>query len=186
LTRAGLVRVEQGRGAFVSEDVLDYAVGARTRFSEWIRRHNKEPSGRVLQLRLIAASEAVAEALGIRVSARVVLFERLGLANERPVSLGLHYFPAGRLRGLYAALEETNGISEALRRIGVDDYQRRTTRVSARMPDTREAELLAMPRNRPVLVTESINIDRASNVIEYGLACYPTPRVQIVFEPETT
>jgi len=190
LTRSGLVRVEQGRGAFVSEDVLDYSVGARTRFSEWIRRHNKEPSGRTLQLRLLAASPAVAEALGIAAAARVVLFERLGMANDRPVSLGLHYFPAARLRGLYAALGGTAGepigITEALRRIGIDDYQRRSTKVSARMPDAREAELLDMPRNRPILVTENINVDRAGSVIEFGLTCYPTPRVQIVFEPETT
>src|SRR6478736_10517679 len=39
LSRGGLVRVGQGRGAFVAEDVLEYAVEARTRFSEWIRRH---------------------------------------------------------------------------------------------------------------------------------------------------
>jgi GntR family phosphonate transport system transcriptional regulator len=185
LSQAGLVRVEQGRGSFVSEDVLDYSVGARTRFSEWIRRHNKEPTGRQLQLRLLAANEAVAEALGIRKAARVVLLERLGLADGRPVSLGLHYFPASRLRGLYAALEAAPSITEALRQIGIDDYQRRTTRVSARMPDAREADLLAMPRSRPMLVSESINIDGSGNVIEYGIACYPTPRVQIVFEPET-
>ena len=35
LSRAGLVTTEQGRGSFVSEDVLDYVVGPRTRFSEW-------------------------------------------------------------------------------------------------------------------------------------------------------
>src|SRR6202042_3283321 len=50
LSRGGLIRVEQGRGSFVTEDVLDYTVGPRTRFTEWIHRHNKEPSGRVLQL----------------------------------------------------------------------------------------------------------------------------------------
>jgi GntR family phosphonate transport system transcriptional regulator len=98
--------------------------------------------------------------------------------------LGLHHFPA-RLRGLHAALAESTGITDALARIGITDYQRRTTRVSARMPDAREAELLVMPRNRPLLVTESINVDGAGNIIEYGLTVYPTPRVQIVFEPET-
>ncbi|HEY5299048.1 MAG TPA: GntR family transcriptional regulator, partial [Acetobacteraceae bacterium] len=50
LSRGGLVRVEHGRGAFVPEDVLDYVVEPRTRFSEWVRRHNKEPSGRILRL----------------------------------------------------------------------------------------------------------------------------------------
>ena len=53
LSRGGLVRVEQGRGTFVSEDVLEYSVEPRTRFTEWIKRHNKEPSGRILQLREI-------------------------------------------------------------------------------------------------------------------------------------
>src|ERR1700749_4557821 len=43
LSRGGLVRVEQGRGSFVAADVLEYAVEPRTRFSEWIRRPNKEP-----------------------------------------------------------------------------------------------------------------------------------------------
>jgi len=183
LSRAGLLRVEQGRGSFVPEDVLDYSVGARTRFSEWIRRHNKEPSGRVLQLRLVAANPNVAAMLGLRSAARVVLLERLGLADGRPVSLGLHHFPAARLRGLFAALGESSGITDALRRIGIEDYQRKTTRVSARMPDAREAELLATARNRPLLVTESINVDGTGAVVEYGIGCYPTPRVQIVFEP---
>src|SRR5580698_4595501 len=64
LSRNGLVRVEQGRGSFVAEDVLDYAVAPRTRFSEWIRRQNKEPSGRIIDLREIAADATVAAGLG--------------------------------------------------------------------------------------------------------------------------
>src|ERR1700677_1590127 len=84
LSHGGLIRVEQGRGSFVTEDVLDYTVGPRTRFSEWIQRHNKEPSGRVLQLREIAADSAIATALGIRAGTRVVLLERLGLADDLP------------------------------------------------------------------------------------------------------
>ena len=64
LSRDGLVRVEQGRGSFVAEDVLDYNVEARTRFSEWIRKHNKEPSGIIRQLREIPADQRVAAGLG--------------------------------------------------------------------------------------------------------------------------
>ena len=40
-----------------------------------------------------------------------------------------------------------------------------------------------MPRNRPLLVTENVNVDPAGAVVEFGLSRYPTPRVQIVFEP---
>ena len=83
LSRDGLVRVEQGRGSFVAEDVLDYNVEARTRFSEWIRKHNKEPSGIVRQLREITADQRVTAGLGVRSGSRVVVLERLGFAVER-------------------------------------------------------------------------------------------------------
>jgi len=183
LSRGGLVRVEQGRGTFVSEDVLEYSVEPRTRFSEWIRRHNKEPSGRILQLREIGADAQVAAALGLRPGARVILLERLGFADDRPVSLARHHFPATRLKGLMEALQNSARITEALQAIGIADYLRQTTRVTARLPTATEAELLRMPRNRPVLIAENINVDRAGAVIEFGISCYPTPRVQIVFEP---
>jgi GntR family phosphonate transport system transcriptional regulator len=183
LSRGGLIRIEQGRGSFVAEDVLDYTVGPRTRFTEWIHRHNKEPSGRVLQLREIAADSVIATALGIRAGGRVVLLERLGLADDVPVSLARHYFPVSRLRGVQQALAATPRITEALKAVGVDDYVRQVTRVTARAPTATEVELLRMARNRPVLVTESINVDRAGAVVEFSIGCYPTPRVQIVFEP---
>ncbi len=181
LSRTGLVRIEQGRGSFVAEDVLDYAVSARTRFSEWIRAHNKEPSGRTLALQQIEADPTVAAGLGIREGARVIHLERLGLADGRPVSVGSHYFPARR-RGLLAALRAEPGITAALAAVGVSDYRRAITRVTARMPTAAEATLLVMPRNRPVLVSESVNVDAAGAIVEFGIARYPTPRVQIVFE----
>ena len=183
LSRDGLVRVEQGRGSFVAEDVLDYAVEARTRFSQWIRRHDKEPSGRVLRLQEVAADQRVAAGLGIRPGSRVVLLERVGFADDRPVSLTRHYFPSGRLKGIQEALQETPSITEALRRVGIDDYLRQQTRVNARMPTPSEADLLRTARSRPVLVTENVNVDRQGVVIEFSTGCYPTPRVQIVFEP---
>jgi GntR family phosphonate transport system transcriptional regulator len=183
LSRDGLVRVEQGRGSFVAEDVLDYAVEARTRFSQWIRKHNREPSGRVLRLQEVAADQRVATGLQIRPGSRVVLLERLGLADDRPVSLSRHYFPVARLPGIQAALQATPSITEALQAVGIDDYLRLQTRVTARMPTPHEADLLRTARSRPVLATENLNVDRAGGLIEYSSGCYPTPRVQIVFEP---
>jgi GntR family transcriptional regulator, phosphonate transport system regulatory protein len=182
LSRQGLVQVEQGRGSFVAEDTLDYEVVPRTRFSEWIRRNNKEPSGRVLDLREMTADATVAAALGLRPGGRVVRLERLGFANEMPVSLSSHHFPQARLPGLLDALCG-GGITAALASCGVSDYLRQSTRVSARLPHPSEAELLRTPRARPLLVAENINVDREGNVIEFALSRYPTPRVQMVFEP---
>lgn len=183
LARAGLVRVEHGRGAFVSEDVIDYEVVPRTRFSEWIRRHNREPSGRVLQLRELPAGTEVAANLDLAEGEGVVLMERLGAADGVPVSLAAHYFPLGRLPGIAAALASSPTITAALAAVGVPDYIRQSTRVSARLPSATEARLLQLGRMQPLLVCENLNVDQSGRVVEYGVALHPSPRVQVVFEP---
>jgi GntR family phosphonate transport system transcriptional regulator len=183
LVRSGLVRVEQGRGSFVAEDRLDYTVQPRTRFSEWIRRQNKEPTGQVLQVRAIEATAQVAAGLGIPRGTIVALFERLGMANGVPVCLASHYFPLSPYPGLLEVLRTAPSITAALQSVGVADYRRQITRVSARMPTPTEAGLLQTPRSRPLLVCENVNVDLAGAIVEFGVACYPSTRVQVMFEP---
>ena len=183
LASDGLIRTEQGRGSFVAERVLDYEVGARTRFSEWLSRHHREGASRVLSLRETTADAAVAAGLRIGPGDPAVVLERLGLADGAPVSLAYHWFSPVRLPGILVALRDESTITAALARVGVVDYLRQSTRVTARLPTTSEAALLEMPRARPVLVCENVNVDCAGRVVDFGLARYPTPRVQIVFEP---
>ena len=183
LVRSGQVRVEQGKGAFVADDLLDYEISTRTRFSERIRRQNRVPDGHVLRLRQLGASAAVAAALDLPEGAAVMLLERVGLADGVPISVSDHYFPAERLPGIAEALRTIASITDALRAAGVDDYFRRSTRVTARMPTAAEADRLEVPRTRPLLVCENLNVDRDGRAIEFSLTRHPSSRVQLVFEP---
>jgi GntR family phosphonate transport system transcriptional regulator len=178
----GLVRIEQGRGSFVAEDVVDYRLGPRTRFSENIRRQNREPAGRILRVAEVPAEAVLAEPLGIRRGRPVILVERLGLADGRPVVIGTHHFPAARFAQLPELLARDPSISAALAACGVPDYRRRVTRVTARLPTPEEAELLQQSRSRPVLVTEAINTDPAGAVVDVTHARYAAGRVQLVVE----
>jgi GntR family phosphonate transport system transcriptional regulator len=63
------------------------------------------------------------------------------------------------------------------------DYRRKWTRVTARMPSGREADMLQQPRTRPVLVSESVNVDPDGRLIEFGLTRFNSDWVQIVLEP---
>lgn len=182
LETRGLVRIEQGRGSFVAEDVLDYPLGPRTRFSETIRRQHREPQGRILRLEEVDAEAQVAAVLGLRRGRPVVLAERLGLADGRPVVLGTHYFSAQRFPGIARLLAEDSSITRALARLGVPDYRRQVTRIAARMPTVEEAALLEQSRTRPVLVTEAVNVDSAGAPVELSLASYAAGRVQIVVD----
>jgi GntR family phosphonate transport system transcriptional regulator len=50
------------------------------------------------------------------------------------------------------------------------------------MPTPEEAVLLEQSRTRPVLVTESLNVDPQGNPVEVSIACYAAGRMQIVVE----
>jgi GntR family phosphonate transport system transcriptional regulator len=182
LEARGLVRIEQGRGSFVAEDVLDYRLGPRTRFSENIRRESREPEGKLLRVAEVPAEAALAESMGLRRGRPVILVERLALADGRPIVLGTHHFPAQRFPRLPALLAENASITAALSACGVPDYRRQVTRITARLPTPEEAELLQQSRSRPVLVTEAVNVDPAGAVVDVTHARYAAGRVQLVVE----
>lgn len=184
LAEQGLVRIEQGRGTFVQESVIDYRVKKRTRFSENVLGHQKVPSGRVLAVREDDAEDAVAKALEIRKGTPVVVVERLGEADGRPLSVSSHYFPKGRFPTLVAVIAETGSISAAMERLGVGDYTRRVTRVTARTARGADARLLQQPPAKPILMTEGINVDRDGRPVEYSVARWASDRVQIVFDTD--
>jgi GntR family transcriptional regulator, phosphonate transport system regulatory protein len=185
LSEARIIRTEHGRGSFVAEEVLDYRIGKRPRFSEWVRSHNLTPIGEVLDLRELplaelSEAEAAGEALGLGAQDQVVLLERLGSADDRPVAVSRHIFPTSP--GLIAALRANSSITAALAQVGVPDYFRRWTKVCARLPDAREAKLLRMAHTDPLLACETLNETEAGQRTEFGISCYPAPRVQLVFE----
>src|SRR5262245_55865358 len=49
LADAGKVRIEQGRGTFVQENVIEYPVSRRTRFSEVLTAQHYHPRGELLR-----------------------------------------------------------------------------------------------------------------------------------------
>ncbi|WP_246523349.1 phosphonate metabolism transcriptional regulator PhnF [Neoroseomonas eburnea] len=183
LEARGLIRVEQGRGAFVAEDVVDYRLGPRTRFSELVRGQNREPAGRILRISEIQAETQLAEALGIRRGRPVLRIDRLGLADGRPVVLGAHHLPLPRCTKAAEALETNASITAALEACGIPDYRRRASRITARLPTPEEADLLQQSRSRPVLVAESLNVDPAGEPVDWTQAIYAAGRVQLVVEP---
>ena len=88
LAEGGIIRVEQGRGSFVQEHVLDYLVGRKTRFSDNVLRG---AGGHTLLLMEEAGDPSILKQLGL--SAERVL---CGLTDRRvdgrPISVGDHCY----------------------------------------------------------------------------------------------
>jgi GntR family phosphonate transport system transcriptional regulator len=136
----------------------------------------------MLRIEELPAEPAIAEALGLRRGRPVIRAERLALADGRPLVLGTHHFPAQRFPGIAALLAAEASITAALSALGVPDYRRLVTRITARLPTPEEAELLEQSRSRPVLVTEAVNTDPDGVPVDLTFSRYAAARMQIVVE----
>lgn len=182
LVEQGLLRVEQGRGTFVQENVVDYLIGKRTRFSEIINRQHRNPAGRLLRAYEVEAEPGIAKELALKPGTPCILLETVNDVDGRPLSTSSNYFPARRFPELIPVYSETRSITKALTHHGAGDYTRKTTRVTARLPDAEDAKILKQPVSRPVLVLESVNVDEAGKPVQFSIARFVADRMQIVFE----
>jgi GntR family transcriptional regulator, phosphonate transport system regulatory protein len=184
LAARGLIRVEQGRGIFLQDLVIDYPLRRRTSFSANLLAQDRAPTHDVLEVVEVAADAETARALGLRRGARVVRGTSVGLADGVPVSYGRSFFPGARFPGLAERLRQAPSISAALAGYGLADYRRRSTRIVARLPSVEEALRLKQPASEPALVTEAIDVDPEDRPIRYGVTCFAGARVQLTVAPE--
>jgi len=180
LVDQGLIRVEQGRGTFVADGHIDYLLGRRTRFSANLQREGHEPSHQLIGTTQNGADAVTARDLHLRVGAPVIEIEVLSHADRVPIDYAVHRFPAKRFAALPDAFAATLSVTAALKACGVADYTRRTTRLLARMPTEREAQLLEQPLLRPVLQAESVNVDADGVPIQRSISVFSGDRVQMI------
>ena len=179
LAEQGLVRVEQGRGAFVEDVVIDYPLRHRTSFSTNLLEQGREPLQRFIGVEELRADRRLASGLQIRRGAKLLLSRSIGLADGIPVGVSVSVFPHARFPGLAQRLTEERSISKALATFGLSDYRRRETRILTRMPTADEARHLKQATSQPVLVTEAVDVDLEDRPIRLGITCFAGSRVQI-------
>ena len=182
LVEKGLVSVEQGRGMFIPDYVLDYKLAKRTRFSEVVSSQNKFPGGRALSGEVIKANKKVSEALTMPFEAKVCLLRTIRELDGVPIVLAAHYFSALRFPDFLERFEEFKSVSKTLDSYGLGNYERQSTNISARMPNSEEIASLKQPANRPVLITESVNVDSFGEPIEFGISAFSADRTNLIVE----
>lgn len=179
LEEKGAIEARQGRGRFVRMPAIHYQIGVRPRFSSILADQDLEPRSELIDIAVETASDTVARTLSLRSGSKVVHVERLGLANDNPISLSSHWLPLGRFPRFIEVYMQHHSITAALRGCGLTDYVRRSTRVTSRLPTARERELLGTPKHVPLIVTRSTNIDPRGWPIEYGEARMASDRVEL-------
>lgn len=182
LTREGLVRTRRGSGAFVAATPTDYPIGRRVRFHENLAAAGRRPDKRTLQIECRAASAGEARALGMAPGEEVCAHHGLSLADGLPIAIFESVFPLVRLPGIDTALAETRSVTEALRRVGVADYTRASTRLTAVVADAAQALHLHLREGDPLLRSTAVNVDAEGRPVEYGRTWFAGDRVTLTLQ----
>ena len=178
LELSGLVRIEQGRGTFVQEHAIDYAIGRRTRFSQNLAAQGMRGHMEILGSQVIRAPE-VAKHLGLARNADVLHVQMVGKAEDRTIDVAEHYFDPKRFPGMEEQVRAKLSISRALAHFGIADYTRKWSRITAAMPSAPVARLLNQPKTRPVLQVEALNVDIDGAPLQYSMTRFAGDWVQL-------
>jgi GntR family transcriptional regulator, phosphonate transport system regulatory protein len=174
-----LVVSRRGSGTFVTEHtVLVHRIGARTRLSESLGRRGRA-AARLLESAIEPAPPTeIAERLILGGGPSLRLETALAI-DGRPLSRATHWFAARLVPGLAERFGAIGSITAALRAIGIDDYVRAATTVSARHATAAEAADLALPAGSVVLVTRSLDTLTDGTPLQIGITRFVADRVEL-------
>lgn len=177
-----LIRTRRGAGVFVAATPTDYPIGQRVRFHENLIAAGRRPDKRILQVEDRAATAGEAKALQIAPGGPVCGYHGLSLADGQPMAVFESLFPVARLPGIARALDETTSVTEALRKCGVSDYTRASTRLTAVRASATQALHLQVTEGDPLLKSSGINIEGAGQPVEFGRTWFVGDRVTLTLE----
>ncbi|QFU09562.1 putative transcriptional regulator PhnF [Rhodobacteraceae bacterium THAF1] len=184
LVKEGLIRTRRGAGAFVAATPTDYPIGRRVRFHENLIAAGRRPEKRVLHLEERAATEGEAAALKVAPGDPVLDYHGLSLADAQPIALFESLFPVARLEGISEALHDTSSVTAALKAMGVDDYTRASTRLTAVRATATQALHLLVTEGDPLLRSSGVNVAADGIPVEYGRTWFAGDRVTLTLESD--
>lgn len=182
LVDEGLIRTRRGAGAFVASTPTDYPIGRKVRFHDNLVAAGRLPEKRVLLVEDRAATAGEAQALAIQTGETVCSYHGLSLADGQPIAVFESVFPQVRTPGISAAFCGQSSVTKALAAVGVPDYTRASTRLTAVRATATQALHLLIAEGDPLLRSSSVNVDLADNPIEYGRTWFVGDRVTLTLE----
>ncbi|MEM7695280.1 MAG: GntR family transcriptional regulator [Pseudomonadota bacterium] len=179
----GRVLSRQGRGFQVAAPRVPYRVGQRPRFTSAMTAQGFAVSTDFVAAGRWRLSDAMARRIGAPRRPAHLSAQMLRRLDGKPVALTRVIFPPNHTEGVLDALFATKSVTEALRAVGVADFERTHTEVSGRLPTASEAQTLDIARSDPVIVTTGISVDTNApkTVVELNETIWRVDGVRLTF-----
>jgi GntR family transcriptional regulator, phosphonate transport system regulatory protein len=179
LAERGLVHSRQGAGAFVAQKPTDYPLGRRVRFHQNVLAAGQTPSRQISRSETRACDAEEARGLRLKVGEPLLVVEGVSLADGQPIAAFRSIFPAARFPGLLEEVRKTGSITQALATLGLTDYTRAETRLTAQLADPVLALALGVRAGAPVMRTVAVNVDPKGVPVELGTTWFAGERVTL-------
>ena len=184
LAERGLVSVARGRGTHVTERRFPYRLGRRVSLRTNFGAAGIIATNEVLGSALVDGEARHCAALGVPPGTRLWRSETVSLADGVPVGCGIHHKVAEGFPAFDAALIAASGsLSATLAHYGIDDYVRRSTRLSVRGADAREAALLKLEPGAPVMISDAVDALPDLTPVHLVESTFAGGRMEMVVEP---
>ena len=167
LRENGFVLSKKGAGVFVTGKNATYRIGKRTRFSQNISTDGV-PSRQITSVETRHVTRLEAGKLALKTSDMVHVAEGLGYLENTPIMHSVSRFPSGRCDGILAHLQTNPSKTDAFATLGITDYLRKETEVTAVTATAMMANILRCAVGAPLLRVNSVNILLDGVPIEYG------------------
>ncbi len=178
LISIGLVERVHGKGVFILDAPVDYAIGKNSRFTENLDALGKSSDTQLLKKLEIKADGNIAKQLKLNIGSTVLWLETLRKVEDKPFCLISHYLPLERF-GAEINDYQSGSLHAFFKTMGFKPVRLSST-ISALFPRDDDGLLLVMPKYLPVLRVKTVNIDTVSlQPIEYSIARFRSDSAQI-------
>lgn len=146
-----------------------------------LERDESRAPGRLIEVGHVPVPARVASALGLPKRAKVLVRRFLVEEDGEAVELVSSYFPAGLVEGTELETSEalSGSVREHLETRKKVRFDHVTERVSARVPDSGEAQLLELPEGVPVLSVLVIACDTSGQALQVVDVLLPADRQEL-------
>ncbi|MFI1481436.1 GntR family transcriptional regulator [Streptomyces sp. NPDC020747] len=146
-----------------------------------LERDESQAPGRLIEVGHVPVPARVASALGLPKRAKVLVRRFLVEEDGEAVELVSSYFPAGLVEGTELETSEalSGSVREHLETRKKVRFDHVTERVSARLPDSGEAQLLELPDGVPVLSVLVVACDTSGQALQVVDVLLPADRQEL-------
>jgi GntR family transcriptional regulator len=180
LVARGLVQIRRGKGTFVTQPTITQELTELTGFVEDMQALGREPSARVLDRRLVAASETVARQLSLQRGAAVARIQRVRLADGIPLSFDETYLPRELGEKIMADDLETQPIFSLLEQKYATPLLEAEYRLAAVASHGTVARALGMEAGSPIFLIERTTFSRDRRPVDYERLYYRGDHIRFV------